>query len=198
MARYTGPKNKISRRFGVPIYGSKDKSFELKTQLNRQYIKKRRRVNKSEYNIHLLEKQKMKYIYGVLEKQCRKMFYTAYKSKGVTGEVLLQLMESRLDNVVFRMGLAVSRKAARQLVSHGHIIVNEKKNNIPSYMVKPGDIISIINKSSIKDKIINNNSTVEWIVWHSDKMYGIFKYIPERNQIPVNINEQLIVQWYSK
>lgn len=173
MARYTGPKNKISRRLGGTSF---------------------RRVKQSDYYIQLLEKQKLKYIYGILEKQCRKMFYKAYKSKGVTGEVLLQLLESRLDNVVYRMGFAVSRQAARQLVSHGHIMVNDKKNNIPSYIVKPGDTISIIKYNNLIEKKMD--SSVEWI--GLDNMCGIFKYIPERKQIPENINEQLIVQWYSK
>jgi small subunit ribosomal protein S4 len=192
MARYIGPKNKIYRKFREPLFG-KEKYY-------RQFIKKRRTGKKSEYSIQLFEKQKLKFIYGILEKQCKKMFYIASKSKGVTGEVILQLLESRLDNIVYRIGFAVSRLAARQLVSHGHIMVNYKKINIPSYLVKPGDTISSKTKYSIKIKenFIINNFTVEWIVFNFTNMCGIFKYIPEINQIPENINEKLIVQWYYK
>ena len=157
---------------------------------------------KSEYAVQLLEKQKAKYTYGILERQFRNIFEKATSSKGVTGEVLLQLCESRLDNVVFRLGIAPSRSSARQLVSHRHITVNGKIVNIPSFNLNPGDIVGVREKSkslqSISNSLESNNSVYEWMTWNSSTYEGNFVSIPERNQIPENIKEQLIVELYSK
>jgi small subunit ribosomal protein S4 len=162
----------------------------------------RRRGKKSEYAIQLQEKQKAKYTYGILERQFRNLFEKATRSKGVTGEVLLQLCESRLDNVVFRMGVAPTRRAARQLVSHRHITVNGEVVNVPSFSLKPGDVVGVREKSKslqvIEDSLSANSSVYEWISWNSDKREGTFVSIPERIQIPENIKEQLIVELYSK
>jgi small subunit ribosomal protein S4 len=201
MARYTGPKTKIARKFGEAIFGD-DKSFEKKNYPPGMHGNARRRGKKSEYAIQLQEKQKAKYTYGILERQFRNLFEKATRSKGVTGEVLLQLCESRLDNVVFRMGVAPSRRAARQLVSHRHITVNGEVVNIPSYSMKPGDVIGVREKSKslqvIGDSLAANSSVYEWITWNSDKKEGTFVTVPERLQIPENIKEQLIVELYSK
>jgi small subunit ribosomal protein S4 len=162
----------------------------------------RRRGKKSEYAIQLQEKQKAKYTYGILERQFRNLFERANRSKGVTGEVLLQLCESRLDNVVYRMGIAPSRRAARQLVSHRHITVNGEVMNIPSYSMKPGEVVGVREKSKslqvIGDSLSANSSVYEWITWNTDKKEGTFVAVPERLQIPENIKEQLIVELYSK
>ena len=201
MARYTGPKTKISRKFGEPIFGA-DKSFEKKNYPPGQHGVNKRRQKKSEYAIQLMEKQKAKFLYGILEKQFRNLFEKASRSKGITGEVLLQLCESRLDNVVFRMSLSNSRRGARQLVSHRHILVNGKIVNIPSYNLKAGDVVAVREKSKSLDSINNSlkssQNVYEWIVWNTDKMEGTFVSIPERLQIPENINEQYIVELYSK
>ena len=201
MARYTGPKSKIARKFSEPIFGP-DKAFEKRSYPPGQHGNNRRRGKKSEYAIQLLEKQKAKYTYGILERQFRNIFEKASSSKGVTGEVLLQLCESRLDNVVYRLGIASSRSASRQLVSHRHIMVNGKIVNIPSYTLNPGDSICIREKSksleSISASLESSNSVYEWITWNRDKYEGIFLSIPERIQIPENIKEQLIVELYSK
>jgi small subunit ribosomal protein S4 len=201
MARYTGPKSKIARKFGEAIFGD-DKSFEKKNYPPGQHGNNRRRGKKSEYAIQLMEKQKAKYTYGILERQFRNLFATANRSKGVTGEVLLQLCEARLDNVVYRMGIANSRRGARQLVSHRHITVNGELVNIPSYSLKAGDVIGVREKSkslqAIQDALNANSSVYEWITWNNDKMEGNFVSIPERIQIPENIKEQLIVELYSK
>lgn len=201
MARYTGPKTKIARKFGEPIFGE-DKSFEKRNYPPGQHGNNKRRGKKSEYAIQLMEKQKAKYTYGILERQFRNLFKKATASKGITGEVLLQLCESRLDNVVFRMGISNSRRGARQLVSHRHITVNEEIVNIPSYILKPGDSVAIREKSKSVESITNslkNSSTVyEWITWDEEKMEGVFVSIPERLQIPEKINEQYIVELYSK
>lgn len=201
MARYTGPKTKIARKFGEPIFGE-DKSFEKRNYPPGQHGNNKRRGKKSEYAIQLMEKQKAKYTYGILERQFRNLFKKATASKGITGEVLLQLCESRLDNVVFRMGISNSRRGARQLVSHRHITVNEEIVNIPSYILKPGDSVAIREKSKSVESITNslkNSSTVyEWITWDQEKMEGVFVSIPERLQIPEKINEQYIVELYSK
>jgi small subunit ribosomal protein S4 len=201
MARYTGPKTKIARKFGEPIFGD-DKSFEKKNYPPGQHGTNRRRGKKSEYAIQLQEKQKAKYTYGILERQFRNLFAQANRSKGVTGEVLLQLCESRLDNVVFRMGIAPSRRAARQLVSHRHITVNGELVNIPSYTLKAGDVVGVREKSksvqSIDDSLAAHSSVYEWISWNSEKKEGTFVAVPERLQIPENIKEQLIVELYSK
>jgi small subunit ribosomal protein S4 len=201
MARYTGPKTKIARKFGEPIFGD-DKSFEKKNYPPGQHGNNRRRGKKSEYAIQLMEKQKAKYTYGVLERQFRNIFTRANRSKGVTGEVLLQLCESRLDNVVFRFGIANSRRGARQLVSHRHITVNGEVVNIPSYTLNAGDIVGVREKSkslqAIQDSLAANSSVYEWLSWNSDKMQGTYVSVPERIQIPENIKEQLIVELYSK
>ena len=201
MARYTGPKTKIARKFGEPIFGD-DKSFEKRNYPPGQHGNNKRRSKKSEYAIQLMEKQKAKYTYGILERQFRNLFKKATASKGITGEVLLQLCESRLDNVVYRMGLSNSRRGARQLVSHRHITVNEEIVNIPSYNLKPGDIVAVREKSKSLESIINSLSSsskvYEWITWNNETMQGTYVSVPERIQIPENINEQYIVELYSK
>ncbi|PDH44244.1 MAG: 30S ribosomal protein S4 [Flavobacteriales bacterium MED-G22] len=201
MARYTGPKTKIARKFGEPIFGE-DKSFEKRNYPPGQHGNNRRRGKKSEYAIQLMEKQKAKFTYGILEKQFRNLFEKASRSKGVTGEVLLQLCESRLDNVVYRFGLSNSRSGARQLVSHRHITVNGKIVNIPSYRVKEGDIVGVREKSKslhiIQNAIEQNTAIYEWLTWNKDTLEGTFVNLPQRIQIPEKINEQFIVELYSK
>ena len=201
MARYTGPKSKIARKFGQAIFGD-DKSFEKRNYPPGQHGNNRRRGKKSEYAIQLMEKQKAKYTYGILEKQFRNLFDKATRATGITGEVLLQLCESRLDNVAFRMGLSNSRSGARQLVSHRHITVNGEIVNIPSYQVKAGDVIGVREKSKSLEVISNSlaaNSTVyEWITFNTATKEGTFVSVPARIQIPETINEQFIVELYSK
>ena len=201
MARYTGPKTKIARKFGEAIFGE-DKSFEKKNYPPGQHGNNRRRGKKSEYAIQLMEKQKAKYTYGILERQFRNLFKKANSSKGVTGEVLLQLCESRLDNIVYRLGIAPTRSGARQLVSHRHITVNDEICNIPSRIIKAGQIIGVREKSksvaAIENSLSNSSSVYEWLSWNSDRMQGTFVSLPEREQIPENIKEQLIVELYSK
>ena len=201
MARYTGPKTKIARKFGEAIFGE-DKSFEKKNYPPGQHGNNRRRGKKSEYAIQLMEKQKAKYTYGILERQFRNLFKKANSSKGVTGEVLLQLCESRLDNLVYRLGISPTRSGARQLVSHRHIIVNNEICNIPSRTIKPGEVIGVREKSksvaAIENSISANSSIYEWVSWNGDRMQGTFVSLPERDQIPENIKEQLIVELYSK
>ena len=201
MARYTGPKTKIARKFGESIFGD-DKSFEKRNYPPGQHGNNRRRGKKSEYAIQLAEKQKAKYTYGILERQFRNMFKKATSSRGITGEVLLQLCESRLDNVVYRMGIAPSRSAARQLVSHRHIVVNGEKVNIPSYQLKPGDTVGVREKSksleAIEVSLANASHVYEWITWDNAIKRGTYVSTPERIQIPENINEQFIVELYSK
>ena len=201
MARYTGPKTKIARKFGEAIFGE-DKSFEKRNYPPGQHGNNRRRGKKSEYAIQLAEKQKAKYTYGVLERQFRNMFKKATSRPGITGEVLLQLCESRLDNVVYRMGISPSRSGARQLVSHRHITVNGEKVNIPSYQLQAGDVVGVREKSksleAIQSSLGNASHVYEWITWNGDKMEGTYVAIPQRLQIPENINEQFIVELYSK
>ena len=201
MARYTGPKTKIARKFGEAIFGD-DKSFEKRNFPPGQHGNNRRRGKKSEYAVQLMEKQKAKYTYGILERQFRNLFERASRSKGITGEILLQFCESRLDNVVYRLGISPSRSGARQLVSHRHITVNGNLVNIPSYSLKPGDVVAIREKSksltAIASSLANNSSVYEWLNWNGDIMQGTFVTIPERIQIPENINEQFIVELYSK
>jgi len=201
MARYTGPKTKIARKFGEAIFGD-DKSFEKRNYPPGQHGNNRRRGKKSEYAIQLQEKQKAKYTYGILENQFRNMFEKATSSQGITGEVLLQLCESRLDNVVYRMGVSPSRRGARQLVSHRHITVNGDLVNIPSYQLKAGDVVAVREKSkslsAIQDSLANASHVYEWISWNNDSKQGTFVSVPERIQIPENINEQFIVELYSK
>ena len=201
MARYTGPKTKIARKFGEAIFGD-DKSFEKRNYPPGQHGNNRRRGKKSEYAVQLMEKQKAKYTYGILERQFRNMFEKATRSQGITGEVLLQLCESRLDNVVYRMGVAPSRRAARQLVSHRHITVNGELVNIPSYQLKAGDVVGVREKSksltAIQDSLANSSSVYEWITFNNETKQGTYVSVPARVQIPENINEQFIVELYSK
>jgi len=200
MARYTGPKTKIARRFGQPIFGD-DKSFEKKKYPPGQHGPNRRRGKKSEYAIQLEEKQKAKYTYGILERQFLNMYKRANSVPGITGEILLQLCESRLDNVVYRFGIAPSRRAARQLVTHKHIVVNGEVVNIPSYQLKPGDVVAVREKSKSLEAItesLRSRSTYDWLIWNDEQMSGTFNSVPERIQIPEDIKEQLIVELYSK
>lgn len=202
MARYSGPKTKIARKFGEPIYGP-DKSFERKNYLPGQHGASKRRRKQSEYGIQLKEKQKAKYTYGILEKQFLNMFEKASRSKGITGEVLLQLLESRLDNVVYRLGIAPTRDGGRQLVSHRHITVNGNIVNIPSYTLKPGDLVGVREKSKSLEVVTDSlgsarHTNYSWLEWDNDKMTGNFMNVPERDEIPENIQEQLIVELYSK
>lgn len=205
MARYTGPSTKIARKFGSAIFGE-DRSFEKKNYPPGQHYgrdKRRGMFRKSEYALQLQEKQKAKYTYGILERQFRNMFKKASKSKGITGEILLQLCESRLDNVVYRLGIGKTRNAARQLVSHRHITVNGNVVNIPSYTLKVGDVVGVREKSKslqvIEEALSNSEkNTYEWMTWNEALKQGIFVSIPERSQIPEDIKEQLIVELYSK
>lgn len=201
MARYTGPRTRIARKFGEAIFGP-DKVLSKKNYPPGQHGNGRKKKT-SEYGIQLREKQKAKYTYGVLEKQFRILFEKASRTKGIKGEVLLQLLEARLDNVVFRMGLAPTRAAARQLVSHRHIVVNGKVVNIPSFSVKPGQVIGVREKSKSLEVIVDalagfNHSKYPWLEWDKTSMSGKFLHMPERTDIPENIKEQLIVELYSK
>ncbi|MCI5977655.1 MAG: 30S ribosomal protein S4 [Bacteroidales bacterium] len=201
MARYTGPKTKIARKFGEPIFGP-DKVLQRRNFPPGQHGQNRRRKT-SEYGIQLREKQKAKYTYGVLEKQFRNLFEKASSMKGITGEILLQLLESRLDNVVYRLGVAPSRAAARQLVLHRHVTVNGAVVNIPSYQVQPGDVVGVREKSKslevIGDALAGFNHTkYPWIEWDETVKAGKFLHVPAREDIPENIKEQLIVELYSK
>jgi small subunit ribosomal protein S4 len=201
MARYTGPTTKIARKFGEAIYGP-DKSFEKRNFPPGQHGNNKRRGKKSEYAVQLQEKQKAKYTYGILERQFRGLFKKASSSKGITGEILLQLAESRLDNVVFRLGIASTRNAARQLVSHRHITVNGEIVNVASYSLRAGDVIAVREKSksleAIENSLANTSNVYEWLTWNSATLQGTFVSVPERLQIPENIKEQLIVELYSK
>ena len=201
MARYTGPKTKISRKFGEPLFGA-DKNFEKKNYPPGQHGQNKRRKKTSEYGIQLAEKQKAKYTYGILERQFHNTFLRATRKKGVTGEVLLQLIEARLDNVVFRMGISPTRSAARQLVSHRHITVNGKFVNVPSFSVRPGDIVGVRERSKsleiVTEALASRANAFSWLEWDEDRMSGKFLNYPERAEIPENINEQLIVELYSK
>jgi len=203
MARYTGPKTKKSRAFGEPIFGS-DKSFERKKYPPGQHGNSRRRKQKSDYALQLMEKQKAKYTYGVLERQFRNLFDKANRKSGVTGEILLQYLEARLDNTIFRLGLAPTRRAARQLVSHRHVIVNGVITNAPSCQLRPGDIVGVRGKSQglevVRDAVESKSDVrkYSWLEFNPDKFQGVFLQYPERDQIPEKINEQLIVELYSK
>ena len=202
MARYRGPKTKIARKFGEPIFGP-DKVLEKKNYPPGMHGQTGRRRKKSEYGTQLKEKQKAKYTYGVLEKQFSNLFKKASASKGITGEVLLQLLESRLDNVAFRLGLAASRAGARQLVTHRHIMVNGELVNIPSFQLRPGDIVSVREKSKSLEVISSaltshRYNKYAWLEWDGAQMSGKFLNRPEREEIPENIKEQLIVELYSK
>lgn len=201
MARYTGPKSKVARRFRDPIFGE-DKALERKNYPPGQHGPNKRRGKQSEYAIQLQEKQKAKYTYGILERQFSNLFKKASRMKGITGEILLGLCESRLDNTVFRLGLANSRRGARQLVNHRHITVNGEIVNIPSYTLREGDVISVREKSKALE-VVNNSlaaktETFDWLDWNSQAMEGKFLNMPSREMIPENIKEQLIVELYSK
>jgi small subunit ribosomal protein S4 len=201
MARYTGPKTKISRIFGEPILGN-GKYLTKNSNPPGQHGAQRKRKQLGEYALQLREKQKAKYTYGILEKQFRKIFEEAARIKGVTGENLIKLLESRLDNTVFRMGIAPSRPAARQLVSHKHVTVNGEIVNIPSYVLKAGDVVSIKEKSmhnpSVTSVIRPKNVKFGWVDFNETTMVGTFLAMPERENVPENIKEQLIVELYSK
>jgi len=202
MARYTGPKSRIARKFGEPIFGP-DKHLERKNYPPGQHGMNKKRKKTSEYGIQLREKMKAKYIYGLLERQFRNTFETASRSKGVTGEVLLQLLESRLDNTVYRLGVAPTRASARQLVSHRHITVNGNVVNIPSCQLKPGDIIGVREKSKSLENITDSLSgrrfsKLPWLEWDDAQMAGKYMSVPQRSDIPEDIKEQLIVELYSK
>ena len=201
MARYTGPKTKISRKFGEPIFGD-DKVLAKKNYPPGQHGANKRRKS-SEYGTQLREKQKAKYTYGVLEKQFRNLFEKASRMKGITGEILLQLLESRLDNIVYRLGIAPTRPAARQLVLHRYITVDGKVVNIPSYKVEPGQIVAVREKSKSLEVIADNlagfnHSKYPWIEWDESAKAGKFLHLPQREDIPETIKEQLIVELYSK
>ena len=201
MARYTGPKTKISRIFGEPILGNA-KWLNKNSNPPGQHGAARKRKSLGEYALQLREKQKAKYTYGVLEKQFRKTFEEAARLKGVTGENLIRLLEARLDNTIYRLGIAPSRPAARQLVSHKHITVNGVVVNIPSYSLKPGDVISLKEKSSenasVTSQIRGKNPKFNWLDWNESEKKGTFVAYPERESVPENIKEQLIVELYSK
>ncbi|MCK9269213.1 MAG: 30S ribosomal protein S4 [Bacteroidales bacterium] len=201
MARYIGPKTRISRKFSEPLFGA-DRSFEKKNYPPGQHGQNKRRRKASEYGIQLAEKQKAKYTYGILEKQFRNTFKKAAQKRGVTGEVLLQLIETRLDNVVYRLGIAPTRAAARQLIGHKHIAVNSEIVNIPSFAVRPGDVVSIRERSksleAISEALASRTNAYSWLEWDTEKLSGKLLNYPERSDIPENINEQLIVELYSK
>ncbi|MDZ4681916.1 MAG: 30S ribosomal protein S4 [Saprospiraceae bacterium] len=202
MARYIGPITKKARAFGEPIFGF-DRAFEKRKYPPGQHGLTKKRKQRSDYALQLMEKQKAKYTYGVLERQFRKLFDKASSKKGVTGAVLLQLLESRLDNTVYRLGLSPTRRGARQLVSHRHITVNGVITNIPSHLLRPGDTIQVRGKSQTLEIIKDSDGKAEarkhtWLEYNPDKLQGIFLSYPEREQIPEKINEQLIVELYSK
>ena len=201
MARYTGPTSRIARRFGEPIFGP-DKVLAKKSYAPGQHGSMKRRGKKSEYGIQLDEKQKAKFTYGILEKQFSNLYKESLRRKGITGEILLQLCELRLDNVVYRLGIAPTRRAARQLLTHNHITVNTKNINIPSYALKAGDIISVRERSKslevISNSIASNQSKMEWLEFNAETLIGKVIVAPERIQIPENIKEQVIVELYSK
>lgn len=201
MARYRGPKTKIARKFGEEIFGY-DKNFQRRKYAPGQHGPSKRRKTQSEYAIQLTEKQKAKYTYGLLEKQFSNLFQKAAKKHGVTGEVLLQLLEARLDNTVYRLGFCNSRSQARQVVLHKHITVNGKLVNIPSYTLKPGDVVAVREKSQslelVQTSLANKGKTNTWLEVNIDKMEGTFLAFPNREDIPEKINEQLIVELYSK
>ena len=201
MARYTGPRTKIARKFKEPIFGP-DKNFERRNYPPGQHGQSKRRSKLSEYGMQLQEKQKAKYTYGILERQFRKLFEKAASKKGVTGQNLIKLIESRLDNVVYRLGIAPTRAAARQLVSHRHITVNGQISNIPSRLLVPGDVVAVRERSQALEVITNSlagrTNAYPWLEWDANLMTGKFMNYPERVEVPENINEQAIVELYSK
>jgi small subunit ribosomal protein S4 len=201
MARYRGPKSKIARKFNDPIFGP-SKAVQKKPYGPGQHGRGRRK-KQSEYAIQLSEKQKAKYTYGVLERQFANLFQKASRRNGITGEILLQLLESRLDNVVFRLGISPTRRGARQLILHRHILVNGDVVNIPSFTLKVGDIVSVREKSKSLEVVVNSltsnrSQKYPWLEWDNSEMSGKMIHVPEREEIPENIQEQLIVELYSK
>ncbi len=202
MARYRGPKSKVARRFREPIFGA-DKALERKNYPPGMHGPNKRRGKQSEYAVQLAEKQKAKYTYGILERQFAKMFDKASRKIGITGEILLQLCEARLDNVAYRMGIAPTRRAARQLVTHGHIMVNGEVTNIPSYSLRPGDKVAVRERSKSLETISNSlagagSKKTDWLEFDRSSLTGTYIQHPVRDQIPENIKEQLIVELYSK
>ncbi len=201
MARYRGPKSKIARKFKDPIFGP-DKALERKPYPPGHHGNNRRRRKESEYGLQLAEKQKAKYTYGILERQFRNIFKKASKKKGITGEILLQMIESRLDNIVYRMGIAPTRRAARQLVTHRHITVNGEVMNIPSCELRPGEVIGVREKSKslvvVTEALAARTDKYSWLEWDEEKKAGKYSNVPARDEIPENIKEQLIVELYSK
>ncbi|MCH2224828.1 MAG: 30S ribosomal protein S4 [Crocinitomicaceae bacterium] len=201
MARYTGPKSKIARRFKDPIFGP-DKALDRRSYGPGQHGPNKRRGKQSEYAIQLTEKQKAKYTYGILERQFSNLFDKASRMKGITGENLLQLCEGRLDNTIFRLGVAPTRRAARQLVTHKHITVNGEVVNVPSYQVRVGEVISVREKSKslevISDSLAGSSNSFDWLEWNPSSLEGKVVGVPTREMIPENIKEQLIVELYSK
>jgi small subunit ribosomal protein S4 len=201
MARYTGPKNRICRIFGEPILGS-GKNLQKNSNPPGQHGPSRKRKTASEYAVQLKEKQKAKYTYGLLEKQFRNTYVEASRLKGATGENLIKLLEARLDNAIYRMGVSPTRPAARQLVSHKHVMVNGEVVNIPSFRLKPGDVIELKPKSKINATIISlvrgKNPKISWVDWNEKEFKGTYLAHPERDSVPENIKEQLIVELYSK
>lgn len=201
MARYTGPRTKIARKFKEPIFGS-DKYFERRNYPPGQHGQAKKRAKLSEYGMQLQEKQKAKYTYGILERQFKKLFLKAASKKGITGQNLIKLIESRLDNVVYRLGIAPTRAAARQLVTHRHILVNGKIANIPSMLLTPGDVVAVRERSQALEVIVNSlsgrSNPYAWLEWDGTMMTGKFMNYPEREEVPENINEQAIVELYSK
>ena len=201
MARYRGPKSKISRRFKEAIFGP-DKALERRPYGPGQHGNSRRRKKESEYSVQLAEKQKAKYTYGILEKQFSNLFKSASRKRGITGEILLQFCESRLDNVVYRLGIASTRRGARQLVTHRHVMVNGHVVNIPSYRMRPGDVVAVREKSKsmsvISSALGATANRLDWLDWNVQTMSGTFINVPTRDQIPENIKESLIVELYSK
>jgi small subunit ribosomal protein S4 len=201
MARYTGPKSKIARKFKEPIFGP-DRALDKKPYPPGQHGVSKKRAKQSEYAVQLAEKQKAKYTYGLLERQFENLFHKAARKKGITGENLLKLLEGRLDNTVFRLGIAPSRPAARQLVTHKHITVNGSVVNIPSFILKPGDEVAVREKSKslevINESAARRGKAFPWLQWNPNDKTGKFIDFPERDQIPENIREQLIVELYSK
>ena len=201
MARYTGPSTKVARKFGEPIFGP-DKYFERRNFPPGQHGLAKKRKKSSEYGTQLKEKQKVKYTYGLLERQFRNLYEKASKMKGIKGENLIMLLESRLDNIVYRMGIAPTRAAARQLVSHRHIVVNGNVNSIPSVLVKPGDVIGVRERSKslevIQDSLAASANKYPWLEWDANTLSGKFLNLPDRTEIPETINEQLIVELYCK
>ena len=200
MARYTGPKTKIARKFGEPIYGA-DKYFEKRSFPPGQHGLAKKRKKVSEYGTQLAEKQKVKYMYGILERQFSKFYDKANRMKGQTGENLIMLLESRIDNIVYRLGIAPSRPAARQLVSHCHITLDGQVCNIPSTVVKPGQIVGVRERSKsleVVQESLKSAVKYSWLEWDAAKCAGKYASLPERTEIPETINEQLIVELYSK